>query len=303
MGLHAAFVLPLSCALSSRFLFIRVNIDQQRELLLPTSVLSHQLRRRFPSKTYARRCVTENLPSKKRCRRTIGEEKVERKEEPKKEEKEATESSINDKSMSLRMRKQGSRSTASKTPETKTADPKPSTSNTKSSKQSPKPSTSTAQPEQASVLKENNDVVSLISDSSTEASDNETWTNSKDVARSLKTRTYKCQYCDATFQQRCNLTMHITRNCMSNPHSKARTAAGLYRCNCGRNFKEVKLLRYHQKHECQKTVTCPQCFVVLKGSYVPERHKLHHCVNKRRNTKLKHEEDELFINDTSDEFS
>ncbi|EFN84247.1 Zinc finger protein 263 [Harpegnathos saltator] len=182
----------------------------------------------------------------------------------------------------------------------------PSTSTAGTKKQSPKASTSNAQAKKGAANQA--EVVALTSDS-TDTSDNESspWTNSKNVARERKAQNHKCPHCNDCFEYRNNLMRHITTNCMSNPQSRARKEAGLYRCEvCGRCYSQSKGLRYHQRHECQKTVQCPDCFTTMKGSVITDRHKRDHCVNKRRDFKAKRElaktdEDELFVNDSSDE--
>lgn len=189
--------------------------------------------------------------------------------------------------------------------------------------QDPKPSTSTAdterrrdpEPSTSGAIRNKNatnhaDVVFVNDSDSTDASDNEnvpTWTNSKAVARNRKVPSHKCPYCSSLFEYRCSLTRHITTTCMSNPDSKSNKDAGSYRCSgCGRRYAHFKSLRFHQNHECQQRVTCPDCNTTMIGSVVPERHKLNHCVNRKRaGFRVKEEgklsPDELFIDDTSDE--
>lgn len=143
------------------------------------------------------------------------------------------------------------------------------------------------------------EVISL-SDSQNE-SDNESsspWTNLKNVKKP------KCPYCGIMYEKRHHLIKHVTSTCLLNPDSKANKEAGKFRCvDCGRNYAQAKALRYHQKHECQQMITCPDCGRTMRGTYITERHKQQHCVKKPRK-KIKQEDspDELFIDDSSIDF-
>lgn len=168
------------------------------------------------------------------------------------------------------------------------------------------PSTSTAQTS-ACVDKRHSkrpEIISVSDSQTTEGSDSECsspWTNSKDVAKLRKK--HKCPHCDATFYQRHHLIHHIMTTCLGNPDSKTnKDAAGKFKCDCGRSYKYAKSLRYHQKHECNKTIQCPDCGKVMQGTFITERHKQRYCVNKRRkieNIKKEDSPDELFIDDSS----
>ncbi|XP_071634114.1 uncharacterized protein [Temnothorax longispinosus] len=180
-----------------------------------------------------------------------------------------------------------------------------------------KPSTSTAQESVVFVEKPTKhfEIISL-NDSQTDndneniGSDNEdnesspsSWTNSKDVAKLRKK--HKCPYCDAVYESRANLVYHIMTTCLCNPDSKTNKTANFKCKQCGRNYSYLKNLRYHQKHECKKTVKCPDCGKVMQGSFIPERHKMRHCVNHksyaatRKTEKQEESPDELFIDDSS----
>ncbi|XP_029661792.1 zinc finger and BTB domain-containing protein 17-like isoform X1 [Formica exsecta] len=147
-------------------------------------------------------------------------------------------------------------------------------------------------------------VSEVISLSDSENSDNEgssPWTNSKNIVQQKP----KCPHCGIKYERRHHLVKHITMTCMSNPDSKANKEAGKFRCvDCGRNYGQAKSLRYHQKHECQQVITCPDCHRTMRGTYITERHKQNHCVKKQRSKKIKQEDspDELFIDDSSIEF-
>lgn len=169
--------------------------------------------------------------------------------------------------------------------------PGPSTSST------PGPSTSTRR------RSKHPEVISLSDSQTTEASDNDSspWTDSKNIVQTKQ----KCPYCTAMYEKRQHLIKHITMTCLANPDSKANKEAGKFRCvDCGRNYTHAKSLRYHQRHECKQTVTCPDCGKSMRGTYITERHKQNHCVKKRRTKKIKQEDspDELFIDDSSIEF-
>lgn len=145
------------------------------------------------------------------------------------------------------------------------------------------------------------EVISL-SDSQNESSDNDSsspWTNLKTINKP------KCPYCGIMYEKRHHLIKHVTSTCVLNPDSKANKEAGKFRCvDCGRNYAQAKSLRYHQRHECQQMITCPDCGKTMRGTYITERHKQQYCVKKQRK-KIKQEEDspdELFIDDSSIEF-
>lgn len=149
------------------------------------------------------------------------------------------------------------------------------------------------------------EVISL-SDSQTESSDDSDslpWMNLKNIKKP------KCPYCGIKYEKRHHLIKHITMTCLMNPDSKANKEAGKFRCqDCGRNYGKGKALRYHQKHECQKWITCPDCGKTMRGTFITERHKQNHCVNRQlpkiQYTKIKQEDssDELFIDESSIEF-
>ncbi|XP_032662660.1 modifier of mdg4-like isoform X1 [Odontomachus brunneus] len=215
---------------------------------------------------------------------------------------------INDKHISIiQIKKGGSKSTVN-TPETRGGDPRPSTNNAGSRKRSPEPSTSVVHAKKVSVSKQT-DVVCLVSDASTDASDNESsspWTNSKDAARNQKVPKNKCPFCGILFQQRCNLTRHIMTTCMSNPHSKARMEAGTelmkmtvypYKCKrCSLDFPNEQLLQQHRlyHHGARErarsnarwnvetilsfpTYTCPHCDVTYTKPGNLKRHLMSGC--------------------------
>ncbi|XP_071565658.1 uncharacterized protein [Temnothorax nylanderi] len=151
-----------------------------------------------------------------------------------------------------------------------------------------------------------NDNENIGSDNENIGSDNESspsWTNSKDVAKLRKK--HKCPYCDVVFESRHNLVHHIMTTCLLNPDSKTNKAACMFPCkDCGRNYSKLKSLRYHQNHECKKTVKCPDCGKIMQGSFITARHKMKHCVNKsyattRKTEKQEESADELFIDDSS----
>lgn len=165
------------------------------------------------------------------------------------------------------------------------------------------PSTSAAQ---VGIGRERSKRLEIISISdSTEISDNEgssPWTNLNDVSK-LKQK-YKCSYCDKTFEHRHILVQHVKTTCLVNPDSKTNKKTGKYKCfECGRTYKVSKTLRYHQKHECNRQVTCPDCGTTMLGTVITERHKQKYCVKKQRTVKpekIKQESpDELFIDDSS----
>lgn len=171
----------------------------------------------------------------------------------------------------------------------------------------PRPSTSISPRPATSTDTRHPKVSAVISLSDSENSDNDgssPWTNSKNIVRQKA----KCPYCGIMYEARHHLIKHITTTCLSNPDSKTNKEAGKFRCSeCGRNYGQAKALRYHQKHECQQVVTCPDCHKTMRGTYITERHKQNHCVNKQRNKKIKQEDtpdspDELFIDDSSIEF-
>lgn len=146
-----------------------------------------------------------------------------------------------------------------------------------------------------------NELISIIDSQTTEASDSEDsspWTNTKDAKLRMR---FSCPHCSNTFSKRCHLVMHIEKTCLGNPNSKANKEAGRFKCTqCGRTYKEAKCLRYHRKHECQRTETCPDCGVTVRG-FITERHK-QNCTKKRRKTvtKQKNEpQEELFVDDSS----
>ncbi|XP_070149640.1 modifier of mdg4 isoform X1 [Polyergus mexicanus] len=169
----------------------------------------------------------------------------------------------------------------------------------------PRPSTSiTPRPSTSTDIRRSK-VSEVISLSDSENSDNEgssPWTNSKNVQQ--KPQCSQCPHCGIKYERRHHLIKHITMTCISNPDSKANKEAGKFRCvDCGRNYKQAKALRYHQRHECQQMITCPDCHRTMRGTFITERHKQNHCV-KKRSKKIKQEDspDELFIDDSSIEF-
>lgn len=171
------------------------------------------------------------------------------------------------------------------------------------------PSTSTAQNSSVGIGRERSKRLEIIciSDSANEVSDNENslpWTNLHDVPK-LKQK-YKCSYCDKAFEKRNILVLHVRTTCLVNPDSKINKETSKYKCGCGRSYKESKTLRYHQKHECNRKITCEYCGVTMIGTSIPERHK-QKCVNKQRTIiteKIKQESpDELFIDDSSIDYS
>lgn len=148
--------------------------------------------------------------------------------------------------------------------------------------------------------------VIFLSDSQNESSDDDSsspWTNSKNIKKP------KCSYCGVKYEKRHHLIKHVASTCLMNPNSKANKEAGKFRCeDCGRNYAKMKSLRWHQKHECQQSITCPDCGKTMRGTYITERHKQKYCVNKLRpriqHMKIKQEDspDELFIDESSIEF-
>jgi len=168
------------------------------------------------------------------------------------------------------------------------------------------PSTSTAQKSSTAVDRERykcSDV--LLVDSQTSDSENSSpWTNLMDVT---KFRKYKCPHCGITCDKRHHLIQHITTTCLLNPDSKTNKEAGKFKCiDCGRCYTHAKSLRYHQRHECKKTITCPDCGKTMQGTFITERHKQKYCVNKRRKIETIKQEvspDELFIDESSIDYS
>ncbi|EFN68050.1 Zinc finger protein 316 [Camponotus floridanus] len=151
------------------------------------------------------------------------------------------------------------------------------------------------------------EVISL-SDSQNENSDDNSDDNSSPWMNLKNIKKPKCPYCGVKYERRRHLIKHITSTCLMNPDSKANKEAGRFRCHgCGRNYGKDKALRYHQKHECQKWITCPDCGKTMVGTFITERHKQKHCVNKPhpriQHTKIKQEDssDEIFIDESSGE--
>ncbi|KAL0132404.1 hypothetical protein PUN28_000283 [Cardiocondyla obscurior] len=170
------------------------------------------------------------------------------------------------------------------------------------------PSTSTVV---RNLLNNNRERANVISQSDNHHSDtnelsddsSSSWTNLKNIAEYRNK--YKCPHCDMKFEKRHKLVQHVMTTCLVNPNSKVNTESNKFVCGCGRSYKYAKNLTFHQRHECNKTVECPDCGKVFKGFCVPERHKLNHCVTKRHSTKttktiVKEEPNsELFIDESS----
>lgn len=154
------------------------------------------------------------------------------------------------------------------------------------------PSTSTAQ-SSSMVVEE-----ILVNDSSSQTSDSESslpWTDSKDVKLLCS---YKCHFCGISYMKCSVLKHHIVTTCLLNPNSRTNRESGKFRClDCGRNYKEMKFLRFHQKHECQQKITCSDCGTTFIGSVVPDRHKKNYCVKKQRRTKKENSPTELYENE------
>ncbi|XP_011160455.1 longitudinals lacking protein, isoforms H/M/V isoform X6 [Solenopsis invicta] len=129
------------------------------------------------------------------------------------------------------------------------------------------------------------------------------WTNSEDAKIKAK---YKCPFCGNSFDKRHLLSQHLSCTCLKNPNSRTNKEAGKFRCiTCGRNFSQSKFLKYHQTHECQKTITCPDCGKTMKGSSITKRHKENYCVSKRWKNKVSIKEEinslhQLLEDETSD---
>lgn len=165
------------------------------------------------------------------------------------------------------------------------------------------PTTSTAR-NLANINQKLPEIISVSDSQNSDVSDNESvipWTDSKNVVK-LKKK-YKCPHCDITYNQRHHLIHHIMTTCLVNPESKTNKEAGKFRCiQCGRNYSRVKNLRYHQRHECNQTVTCPDCGKTMQGTIITERHKQNYCVKKRK-IKQECESIELFLDDSTVDYS
>ncbi|XP_076287898.1 uncharacterized protein LOC143212712 isoform X2 [Lasioglossum baleicum] len=92
---------------------------------------------------------------------------------------------------------------------------------------------------------------------------------------------YICPYCNKNYYRATHLGAHVNRNCPKNPNSDYNNPDKMrpYQCECGRRFKERKLLSFHIRHECQKTVICEICNKSLVGTTVHKRHRMN-CVKK-----------------------
>ncbi|XP_020290046.1 transcription factor GAGA-like isoform X2 [Pseudomyrmex gracilis] len=155
------------------------------------------------------------------------------------------------------------------------------------------PSTSTGHRGTSRNLTDPDVVISLNGSSDNEST---AWTAKNDNP------TYLCSYCNELFFSYRILKRHVSETCLSNPNSRTNNlSAGRYKCHdCGRNYKHEKNLRYHQKHECKQTVTCPDCGRTMQGTYITERHKRNYCVSKQwRKKETKLEPLELFSEDSS----
>lgn len=169
-----------------------------------------------------------------------------------------------------------------------------------------KPTTSTARNSTNTNQKYSKPEIISVSDSqNSDVSDNEnatSWTDSKNVVK-LKKK-YKCPHCDITYDQRHHLIHHIMTTCLVNPDSKTNKESGKFKCmTCGRNYSYVKNLRYHQRHECNQTVTCPDCGKTMQGTFITERHKQNYCVKKRRRNVKQESMNELFLDDSTIDYS
>lgn len=86
---------------------------------------------------------------------------------------------------------------------------------------------------------------------------------------------YTCKYCDKEFKLGRNLTVHMKNNCLKNPAAACNLPdmTRPYVCSvCGCCFGKRKALNYHEKHICQKSITCHICNMELSGSTTIARH-------------------------------
>ncbi|XP_014475050.1 PREDICTED: modifier of mdg4 isoform X1 [Dinoponera quadriceps] len=218
---------------------------------------------------------------------------------------------VNDKSVMMntaQTKKRGMISTD--VPETRKGKPKPSTSTAGTKTRDCQPSTSSGgmkrrDKSQPSTSTKQTEIISLSD--STDASDNEnSWMNSKDVARNQKAQIHKCQFCSDLFEHRGSLVRHMTITCLSNPQSKANINRGTelmkvtvytYRCKrCNLDFSTEQSLRQHrsQHHGARErarpnarwnvetilsfpTYNCPHCDVSYTKPGNLKRHLLFGC--------------------------
>lgn len=88
-------------------------------------------------------------------------------------------------------------------------------------------------------------------------------------------QSHTCLYCDKEFRKANLLGIHMKNNCLKNPAAtcNVQDMSRPYLCTiCGCRFGKRKALNYHERHICQKSVTCHICNTELSGSTVIARH-------------------------------
>lgn len=111
-------------------------------------------------------------------------------------------------------------------------------------------------------------------ESSSASSGSLEWMDAGDARR--YTKSYRCEWCEKTFDRATNLSSHVNRTCLRNPDTMRRQnfIDTLYVCDtCGRRFKHRKNLTFHSRNECGKVSTCEFCKKDFKAAKVPYRHR------------------------------
>lgn len=111
-------------------------------------------------------------------------------------------------------------------------------------------------------------------ESSSASSGSLEWMDAGDARR--YTKSYRCEWCEKTFDRATNLSSHLNRTCLRNPDTMRRQnfIDTLYVCDtCGRRFKHRKNLTFHSRNECGKVSTCEFCKKDFKAAKVPYRHR------------------------------